>query len=274
MDRTTASPRRTIPDEPVGSARMAAQLEQFLSPFGTKLSADIGVDLDFSEIMQSVLAQFSSVGRSALIGASNSLINILVVFILVPFLTYYLLKDFKRVGNNLMDWLPNSRFELGWLIYHNVTTQLQAYTRGVMLQSLVMATVCAIGFSFIGLDIPILMACISGVLNLAPYLGPIISMVLSMLVGAAMSPFDPSILYLSVLVIIVAQIIDNVIVIPRIIANAVNLHPVSVILGILVIGSLFGTLGVILAIPAIAAGKIVYNNLYADILNASRKSTA
>ena len=96
---------------------------------------------------------------------------------------------------------------------------------------------------------------------------------LSLLVGAAMTPFEPSILYLSVLVILSAQIIDNVIVIPAVIANAVNLHPVQVILGIIIFGSLFGTLGVILAIPAIAAGKIVYNNLYADMQNASRKST-
>ena len=211
-------------------------------------------------------------GQSALINVSNRLFNIIVIFILVPFLTYYLLKDFKRIRNNLMNWLPNSSFELGWVIYYNVSSQLKAYTRGVMLQSLIMAIVCATGFSIIGLDIPLLLGCITGILNLVPYIGPVISIVLSLLVGAAMTPFDPSILYLSVLVILCAQIIDNVVVIPAVIANAVNLHPVQVILGIIIMGSLFGTLGVVLAISAIAAGKIVYNNLYADILNASRKS--
>jgi predicted PurR-regulated permease PerM len=192
---------------------------------------------------------------------------------LVPFLTYYLLRDFKNVRNRLMNWLPNSSFELGWLIYHNVAEQLKAYTRGVMLQSLIMATVCSIGFSIIGLDIPILLGSIAGILNLIPYIGPVIAIILSLLVGAAMTPFDPSILYLSVVVIIVAQIVDNVIVIPAVIANVVNLHPVQVILGIIIFGGLFGTLGVILAIPAIATAKIVYNNLYADILNESRRLT-
>jgi putative permease len=74
-------------------------------------------------------------------------------------------------------------------------------------------------------------------------------------------------------VIISAQIVDNVIVVPAVIAQAANLHPVQVILGIIICGNVFGTLGVILAIPAIAAAKIVYNNLYADILNAHRKLT-
>jgi len=137
-----------------------------------------------------------------------------------------------------------------------------------------MATVCSIGFSIIGLDIPILLGCITGILNLIPYIGPVIAIILSLLVGAAMTPFDPAILYLCVVVIIVAQTVDNVIVIPAVIANVVNLHPVQVILGIIIFGSLFGTLGVILAIPAIATAKIVYNNLYADILNDSRRSAS
>ncbi len=247
------------------------QLERFLTDYGGQISSKLGVDLDLSEITVSILSQSSSVGQSVLINVTNQVLDIVIIFILVPFLTYYLLKDFKRVRNGLMNWLPNSSFELGWLIYHNVARQLQTYTRGVMLQSLIMAIVCSIGFSLIGLDIPILLGFITGILNLVPYIGPVVSILLSLLVGAAMTPFEPSILYLGPLVIVSAQVIDNVIVIPAVIASAVNLHPVQVILGIIVMGSLFGTLGVILAIPAIAASKIVYNNLYADILNASQK---
>lgn len=251
--------------------QITSQLEKLLNSYGAQISAQFGIDLDVSELTFSLLSQWSSVGQSALIELSNRLLNVIIIFILVPFLTYYLLKDFKTVRNKLMHWLPNSSFELGWLIYHGVSVQLKAYTRGVMLQSLIMATVCSLGFVLIGLDIPLLLGCITGILNLVPYIGPIISIVLSLLVGAAMTPFDPSILYLSVLVILIAQIIDNVVVIPAVIANAVNLHPVQVILSIIIFGSLFGTLGVILAIPAVAVAKIVYNNLFTDILIASLK---
>lgn len=247
------------------------QLEKLLTGYGAEISQQFGINLDISKITVSLLSQSTSLGQSALINVSNRLLNFLIIFILVPFLTYYLLKDFKKLRNALMNWIPNSRFELGWVIYHNVSQQLNAYTRGVMLQSLIMAIVCSIGFSLIGLDIPVLLGCITGILNLVPYVGPVISIILSLLVGAAMTPFDPSLLYLSVLVIISAQIIDNVVVIPAVIANAANLHPVQVILGIIIFGSLFGTLGVILAIPAIAAGKIVFKNMYADIANTSLK---
>lgn len=251
--------------------QIVTQLENLLAGIGEQISAKFGAKMNFSQITASFMSQTASLGQAALIEISNRLLNIVIIFILVPFLTYYLLRDFKALRNRMMNWLPNSSFELGWLIYHNVTEQLKAYTRGVMLQSLIMATVCSIGFSIIGLDIPLLLGCITGILNLIPYIGPLIAIMLSLVVGAAMTPFDPSILYLSVAVVIVAQIIDNVVVIPAVIANAVNLHPVQVILGIIIFGSLFGTLGVILAIPAIAAAKIVFNNLYADILNDSRR---
>lgn len=251
--------------------QILSKLEKFLTYYSGEFSTQVGIDLDVSKVIIGLLSQSSSLGQSLLLSVSNKLLGFAIISLLVPFLTYYLLKDFKTVRNRLMNWLPNSSFELGWLIYHRVAKQLQAYTRGVMIQSAVMASICATGFTLIGMDIALLLGCIAGLLNLVPYVGPIISIVLTLLVASAMTPFDPSLLYLGVLVIISAQIVDNVIVVPAVIAQAVNLHPVQVILGIIIFGSVFGTLGVILAIPTIAAAKIIYSNLYADILNAHRK---
>ena len=252
--------------------QILTKLENFLTYYSDEFSVQIGIDLDVSKVIISLLSQSASLGQSLLLNVSNKLLGFAIISLLVPFLTYYLLKDYKSVRNRLLNWLPNSSFELGWLIYHRVANQLQAYTRGVMIQSAVMASICAVGFTLIGMDIAVLLGCITGILNLVPYVGPIISIVLTLLVASAMTPFDPTLLYLGVVVIISAQMVDNVIVVPAVIAQVVNLHPVQVILGIIIFGSVFGTLGVILAIPAIATAKIIYTNLYADILNAHRKA--
>lgn len=254
--------------------QILSKLEGFLTHYNQQISELVGTEFDASEIIITMLSESSSFAQSLLLSLSNKLLNIIIFLLLIPFLTYYMLKDFRSVRNRLMNWLPNSSFELGWLIYNRVSKQLLAYTRGVMIQSMIMATVCIIGFSIIGLDIPVLLGAMTGILNLIPYVGPIISIVLSLLVASAMTPFDPSLLYLSVVVIITAQVVDNVVVIPSVIANAVNLHPVEVILGIMIIGTAFGTVGVILAIPAIATAKIIYQNLYTDIHNARLKSVA
>ncbi len=247
------------------------QFEQFITVYIDRLAAQLGVELNLSDILVNLLSQSTSLGNALLATLSASVAGITLSMILVPLLTYFILRDYKSLRNKLLDWLPNRRFELGWLIYHRVTRQLQAYTRGVMKQSAIMAVVASIGFWAVGLDIPVLLGALTGLLNLIPYLGPLISMLLAVLVAAAMTPFDPNLIYYAIGVVVMAQVVDNVIVIPSVIANAVDLHPVPVIVGILIFGSLFGAIGVILAIPALAAAKIIFNNLYQHAYNASRQ---
>ena len=80
------------------------------------------------------------------------------------------------------------------------------------------------------------------------------------LVGAAMTPFDASVLYLAPVVIVIAQLVDNVVVIPSVIANAVNLHPVAIILAILFFGGIWGLWGVFFAIPLATLIKAIINS--------------
>ncbi len=246
------------------------QLENFLSVYSARVADSLGIELNVSEILVSVVSQSSSLGNRLVVSITEQVFAITLAMILVPVLTYFILKDYKALLNSLLNWLPNNRFELGWIIYHRVTNQLQAYTRGVMLQSLIMALVAGTGFFVIGLDMPVLLGILTGLLNLIPYIGPLIAMALAAMVAAAMTPFNASLIYLSILAIAIAQVVDNVIVVPSVIANVVNLHPVPVIVGIIIFGSLFGAIGVILAIPAMAAIKIIYSNLYSDIYNDSR----
>jgi putative permease len=247
-------------------------LEGLLNIYSQKLADATGIQFNVSDVVVSILAQSSSLGNALLLKISEQVFAITLSMILVPLLTYFILKDFKQVRNKALNWLPNSSFELGWLIYHRVTRQLILYTRGVMIQSLIMALVATTGYFIIGLDIPVLLGTLTGLLNLIPYIGPLISMFLATIVAAAVTPFEPSLIYMAIAVVIVAQIVDNVVVIPSVIANAVDLHPVLAIVGIIIFGNLFGTIGVILAIPAMAAIKIIQNNLYSDIYNDRRTS--
>ena len=253
---------------------MLDQFEAYTSHYSATLGELLGIQIDTSQILGSLLAQSSSIGRNLLGSITEQVFAITLAMILVPVLTYFILKDFKFLRNKLLNGLPNSSFELGWLIYHRVTRQLEAYTRGVMLQSFIIAVVASTGFALIGLDMPVLLGALTGLLNLIPYVGPLIAMLLSVLVAAAMTPFDVNLIFLAIAVIISAQLVDNLIVIPAFIANVVDLHPVLVIVGIIIFGNLFGAIGVILAIPSLAAIKIIYRNIYADIHNDSRQSMA
>lgn len=249
---------------------MVEKLEQLGNLASTSLQESMGIELEVSEILVSILSQSTSVGNTLLVNISGHVMGITLGMVLVPILTYFILKDYRTLRNHVLNWLPNSSFELGWIIYHRVSRQLEIYTRGVMLQSLIMGLVACSGFLIIGIDMPLMLGGITGLLNLVPYVGPLISMAIAFLVATTMTPFDPSMLYLSVIVVLIAQAVDNFVVIPSLIANSVNLHPVPVIVGVIIFGSLFGTIGVILAIPVMAAARIIFSNLHTYMYNISR----
>jgi len=242
---------------------------QSITEMGNDISLQIvsslGIAIDSNGITQHFFEQANTWGKSALIEASNILINVSILLVLVPIFTFFLVRDYRAFRNHLLDMLPNSVFEQTWLIYHRVAHQLQEYIRGIMIQSIIMSIITTIGFYAIGLDSPFLLGLIAGMLNLIPYVGPLMAMVLPVLLALGHVPIELWLVGSAIMVILIAQIIDNVFVIPSVIANAVNLHPLVVITGILIFGNLFGFIGMVVAIPVISTANIIYNGLHQSI---------
>lgn len=240
------------------------KLWEFLNNFSSQIQNMLkgyGIDFDPNTITKPVMSMSSEWGKDAVVKLSNMLISMTVAIILVPLFTFFLIKDFKLMRNKTLDLLPNKSFELGWLIYYKVAKKLQEYIRGIMLQSAIMAVVTSIGFYAFGLESPILLGSIAGLLNLIPYVGPLLAMVPPIVIALGAPVFDPVLIGAAVGVIIAAQLIDNIIVVPAVIANAVNLHPITVIVGIIVFGNFFGFIGMIIAIPVLATSNIILAGL-------------
>jgi predicted PurR-regulated permease PerM len=233
----------------------------FARDLSTYMVESIGLDLQTDNITEPFFAQANDWGKTALIEGSNLLIGLTVLLLLVPVFTFFLVRDYRSLRNHLLDMLPNSSFELGWLIYHRVAHQLQEYIRGIMIQSAIMSINTSIGFYLIGLDSPVLLGMVAGILNLIPYVGPLLAMVLPVLLALGHAPLELWMVGAAVGVILLAQVIDNLLVIPSVIANAVNLHPMIVIVGIIIFGNLFGFIGMVVAIPVISTGNIIFRGL-------------
>lgn len=255
--------------------RLSTQLEQlhsqlpliwhtlmaFAQQLTESVAQSIGLNLNTGNITEPFFSEADDWGKTALIEGSNMLISFTVLLVLVPIFTFFLVRDYRSIRNHLLDALPNSSFELGWLIYHRVAHQLQEYIRGIMIQSGIMTINTSIGFYVIGLDSPILLGLIAGILNLIPYVGPLLAMVLPVLLALGHTPLELWLVGAAVGVILIAQLIDNVLVIPSVIANAVNLHPMVVIVGIIIFGNLFGFIGMVVAIPVISTCNIIFRAL-------------
>ena len=214
------------------------------------------------------LAERGNAWGQAIFGQAPAVVmGAVLVLLIAPLLTFFLVRDWKGLRDRMLSLLPNAHFELGWLIYGRVARQLQRYVRGVIMQSAIVALVATTGFWLVGIDTPLLFGVLTGLLNVIPYVGPPLAMippVISVLGNPAMEPW---LALWAVVVVLVAQVVDNLLVVPSLIAHSVNLHPLVVIVGIIVFGHFFGLLGMILAVPALATAWIIVAGLYGGLGN-------
>jgi len=237
------------------------RLQFLLNNVSQQALETLGLGVQFDDLLMPLLSQSASYGNDLLLILTDQLFSITLTMALIPLISFFLLRDYRFWRNGLMSLLPNAQFEFGWLIYHKMSRQLRAYIRGVMLQSLIIAVFASLGFTLLGLDMPMLLGIMTGLLNLIPYLGPFLAMLLSSLVVLSMSSFEPVMLPLAISVIIAAQLLDNFYIVPQLLGSAVDLHPMLVILGLLIAGQWFGVLGIMLAIPALSGMKILLLSL-------------
>ena len=237
---------------------MAGQLDQWLERIGIH-------QFNAENIMEAAISytqgKSDSANLDAIIAGSNIMLEITATLILVPLFTFFLLKDFQSFRNNMLGLLPNRFFELGWLIYYRVTNRLQEYIRGLVMQITIMATFTSVGYAIFGFESPVLLGVLAGLFALIPYLGSALAIIPPVMIALGSVPFDPIMLGAAVGVIVAAHLFDNTVVVPTVIAHAVNLHPFVVIISVIIFGNFFGAMGMVLAIPIIAATNIIFIGL-------------
>ena len=180
--------------------------------------------------------------------------------LLVPFFVFYILVDFQKWRDSLEDLIPPRFREPFSRLFDESGRILESYVRGQLLIGIIMAVFYAIGFWFLGVPAWAGIALIAGLLNAIPYVGTILGIALAggFTLAAGGGVWD----VVAVLGVFVAvQTLEGYVLTPRILGGRLNLHPMAVFLSLLIGGKLFGFLGVVLAIPAIAIGKVFFKFL-------------
>lgn len=185
---------------------------------------------------------------------------------LIPFFVFYILIDFQKWRESLENLIP-PRFRPPFSrLFDESGRILESYVRGQIFIGAIMAVCYAVGFYFLGVPAWAGIALIAGLLNAVPYVGTISGVVLAC--GFTFADGGSWGQIAAILGVFVAvQSLEGYILTPKILGGRLNLHPMAVFLGLLIGGKLFGLLGVILAIPAIAIGKVFFKflrELYQD----------
>ncbi len=174
---------------------------------------------------------------------------------LVPFFVYYILVDFSGWRDSCQDFIPPRFRDPFSRLFDEVGRILQAYVRGQLLIAMLMGVLYAIGFVLLKIPAGAGIAILAGFLNVIPYIGTIFGLLLA--TGFTMAAGGGFWRLAGVIGVFVAvQIIEGYFLTPRILGGRMRLHPMAVFLGMLIGGKLFGFLGIILAVPAIAVAKV------------------
>ena len=189
-------------------------------------------------------------------------------FLIIPIWAFYILRDRVRLTDQLQNSLPASWRDEVWSVLSIIERVFGRWIRAQLLLGVIVGLMTYAGLVALGLVIDerflqfaILLAVIAGVLELLPIIGPIISMIPTLLV--ALITDDPAVAAIAVLVLyLVVQQLENNVLVPIIQGDAVELHPSLVIFALIIGGSIAGLLGAILAIPITAAAMQVYRYLF------------
>lgn len=220
---------------------------------------EIYQEFQATDIINRLTEQISNVFSVTLGSISNVaglLTRIMVTIFTIPFVLYYLLADGTRLKNSIMRITPTRTRPVMEKIIKEAGQQVGAYVRGQLLVAIAVAIIFYIGYRIIDLEFALILSILAGVLNLIPYLGSILAAGPALVIGAFVSPLQ---LLQVVIVLSVEQLIEGRFVSPLILGNELDIHPIVILFIMLVSGSIFGFMGLILAIPGFAVIRVIWN---------------
>ena len=185
-----------------------------------------------------------------------ALIGFGVAVVLVPVVTFYLLRDWDKLVAHVDALLPREAQPTIRQLARETDSVLGAFVRGQLLVMLGLAIYYAITLKLVGLDVGPLIGMIAGLVSFVPYLGFIIGIVAS-LIAVLVQFHDAYHLILVLVVFGVGNLLESYVLVPKLVGDRIGLHPVAVIFAVLAFGELFGFIGVLLALPMASIAMVL-----------------
>lgn len=241
--------------------RMSNKLHQWVAALPENYPEYIDynmIDSLFDVLRTKVLA----FGESALKYSLTSIVSIVTLGIyafLVPLMVFFLVKDKDYLVGSVIKFLPRNR-RLADKVWIEMKQQIANYIRGKFIEIMVVGSVSYITFLFFGLNYPLLLAVLIGLSVLVPYVGAVLVTIPLALVALFQFGVSSTFWYLMITYTI-TQLLDGNLLVPLLFSEAVNLHPLIIIVAVLFFGGLWGFWGVFFAIPLATLVKAVFTAL-------------
>lgn len=217
---------------------VAHKVQGYISSFSTKI------------------LEFISGVLSSLVDSGMAVASVISLTFITPIVLFYALKEWDHIIKNLDNLIPRKiRPKLNSL-FSDINKTLEGYVRGQTYVCIIMGTYYATGFSVLGLNSGIVLGLICGLMTFIPYAGALFGCILCALV--AFTQFQTMFHSLLILgIFFIGQFLEGNFILPRLVGSSVNLHPVWIMFGLLCGGTLFGFVGILIALPLTAIVSVI-----------------
>ncbi len=211
----------------------------------------------FISTVKDKLLEWGEVALKASLNSISDLVALMVYLILVPLMVFFFLKDKSDLLSGFSRFLPKER-RMATQVGKEMNQQIMNYIRGKVIEILIVGISTTIAFVFLDLSYSVLLGVLVGLSVLVPYVGATVVTIPVFLVALFQWGFSNELGYV-MLAYGIIQAIDGNIIVPLLFSEAVNLHPVTIIIAVILFGGLWGFWGVFFAIPLATLVKAVIN---------------
>lgn len=209
-------------------------------------------------IVENLRSRLTGLGESLVkysLASLVGLMTLMIYLVLVPLMVFFLLKDKEQMLNAVRRVLPRNR-GLAGVVWQEMNQQITNYIRGKVLEMVAVGFVTWIAFLVLGLNYALLLAVLVGISVLIPYIGAMV--VTIPVIGVGLFQWGlGSDFWTMFIVYLVVQALDGNVLVPILFSEAVNLHPLVIILSVVIFGGMWGFWGVFFAIPLATLIKAV-----------------
>lgn len=232
---------------------LVAQLRDFLvSRFPDIVVPDSQLRQTFDQIGQTVQSRGAELVNT-LLSSVGSILNVVLLLVIVPVVAVYLLLDWDRMIAEIDSLLPRDHAPVIRKLAADIDASMSGFLRGMGTVCVILGTYYAVALMLVGLNFGLVVGFVAGVLTFIPYVGAIVGGALA--IGLALFQFWGDWIWIVLVAVIfqAGQFVEGNVLTPRLVGESVGLHPVWLLLALSVFGSLFGFVGLLLAVPVAAA---------------------
>lgn len=208
-------------------------------------------------LLKNIVAAISKSGIAVMGWVANAL--------LIPVITFYLLRDWDRLVGYIRELLPRNVESKFSELAKESDEMLGAFLRGQVMVMFALSLIYSVGLSIVGVDFALLIGIIAGIISFIPYMGLIVGIAI-----AAISAIVETQSFIMVggvvAVFVVAQVFEGFFLTPMLVGDRIGLHPVTVIFAVLAGGQLFGFFGILLALPISAVLAVLLRHAHDSYL--------